>query len=430
MKFGLLYELACPRPWDEDSEYRKFQEALAQIELADRLGFHAVWAVEHHYLEEYSHSSAPEVWLAAAAARTKSIRIGHGIVAVLPSYNHPSRVAERIGTLDLVSGGRVEFGVGETSSDAELRGFGIERAEKKAMAEEALPNILRLMVQEPFPGYEGQYFAIPQRNLVPKPRQKPHPPLWMACTNRESIARAARKGMGALTFAFIDPPEAKQFVDEYYDALEHEAVPVGYSVNPSIAQVTGFMCCQSEQEAIDKGLDGCHFFGYSLGHYYMFGQHRPAQTNIWDEFLVNRDAMGMSKEAVQATGEDISAKVRARSEGIDQASEDAGVKGAAESLRGAVGTPAQLRDWFQGFEEVGIDQVILIPQNGHTVHEDICAALELFAREVMPEFAERDRKLEAEKRARMAPVIDKVMARRPPDPEADPDYVIPAAAVF
>jgi alkanesulfonate monooxygenase SsuD/methylene tetrahydromethanopterin reductase-like flavin-dependent oxidoreductase (luciferase family) len=430
MKFGLLYEIACPRPWDEESEYRKFQEALAQIQLADRLGFHAVWAVEHHFLEEYSHSSAPEVWLAAAAALTKRIRIGHGIVAILPPYNHPARVAERIGTLDLISNGRVEFGVGETSSDAELKGFAIERREKKAMAEEALPVILGLMVREPFPGARGRYFDIPQRNLVPKPRQKPHPPLWMACTNRESISRAAKKGMGALTFAFTDPPDARKFVADYYTTLEHDGVPVGYTVNPGIAQVTGFMCCQSEQEAIEKGLDGCHFFGYSLGHYYMHGRHRPARTNVWNEFLANRETMGMSKIAVQATGEDLSAKVRARTAGIDDAAESSGVKGATESLRGAIGNPRQIRDWFRGFEEAGIDQIILIPQNGHTKHEDICAGLELFAREVMPEFAERDEKLARAKAERLKPVIERVMRRRPPEVAADPDYVIPAAAVF
>src|SRR5262247_420410 len=127
MKFGLFYEHQLPRPWDEGDELRLFQDALAQVEFADKLGFDTVWEVEHHFLEEYSHSSAPEVFLAACSQRTRRIRLGHGIVQLPPNYNHPARVAERIATLDLVSGGRVEFGTGESSSQMELGGFRIDR---------------------------------------------------------------------------------------------------------------------------------------------------------------------------------------------------------------------------------------------------------------------------------------------------------------
>src|SRR3974390_131298 len=127
MRFGIFYEHQLPRPWEPDSEHRLLKEALEQIELADRLGFHSVWEVEHHFLEEYSHSSAPEAFLAAASHRTGRIGWGHGIVQIPPAYNHPFRVAERVATLDLLSGGRVEFGTGEGSSQMELGGFGIER---------------------------------------------------------------------------------------------------------------------------------------------------------------------------------------------------------------------------------------------------------------------------------------------------------------
>src|SRR5436305_2141347 len=119
MRFGIFYEHQLPRPWVADSEATLLHQALEQVELADRLGFDYVWEVEHHFLEEYSHSSAPEVFLAAASQRTKQIRLGHGIVNLMPQVNHPARVAERIATLDLVSGGRVDFGTGESSSAAE-----------------------------------------------------------------------------------------------------------------------------------------------------------------------------------------------------------------------------------------------------------------------------------------------------------------------
>src|SRR3989441_12897698 len=157
MKFGIFYEHQLPRPWQEGSELKLFQDALTQVELADRLGIDAAWEVEHHFLEEYSHSSAPEVFLAAASQRTKQIRLGHGIVLMPPGYNHPARVAERIAALDLVSNGRVEFGTGESSSEMELGGFGVDRGEKKAMWEETVGETTNMMVMDPYPGFHGKY---------------------------------------------------------------------------------------------------------------------------------------------------------------------------------------------------------------------------------------------------------------------------------
>src|SRR5881398_4149480 len=153
MKFGIFYELQLPRPWEPGGELRLYQNALDQVELADRLGYDYAWEVEHHFLEEYSHSPAPEVFLAAASQRTKRIRLGHGIVLLPPGFNHPARVAERIAMLDIVSGGRVEFGTGESSSQMELGGFGVDRELKRDQWEESLDAITRMFVEEPFAGY-------------------------------------------------------------------------------------------------------------------------------------------------------------------------------------------------------------------------------------------------------------------------------------
>src|SRR5437762_4585670 len=152
MKFGIFYEHQLPRPWDEGSELQLIQDALEQVDLDDKSGFDVVWEVEHHFLEEYSHSSAPEVFLAACSQRTKNIRLGHGIVQTAPAYNHPARIAERIATLDLVSNGRVEFGSGESSSRAGLRGFRIDPEEKRAMWREGLEATLRCKTETPFSG--------------------------------------------------------------------------------------------------------------------------------------------------------------------------------------------------------------------------------------------------------------------------------------
>ena len=224
MRFGVFYELQLPRPWNEGDEHRLFNEALEQIVLADRLGFDFAWEVEHHFLDEYSHSSAPEVFLATAAGLTKTIRLGHGIRQVIPNYNHPARTAEGLATLDLLSNGRVEFGIGEGATRLELHAFNIPAREKRAMALEAAEQVCNMMVLTPYPGFDGKSFSMPCRNIIPKPLQKPHPPLWMACTNRDTIKVAARNGVGALAFNFIDPEEAQTWSRSYYDIIKSDIV--------------------------------------------------------------------------------------------------------------------------------------------------------------------------------------------------------------
>ena len=241
MKFGIFYELQLPRPWGPDDERQLVQDALAQVELADRLGLDYAWAVEHHFLEEYSHCSASEVFLAAAAARTKRIRLGHGIRQVIANYNHPARTAEAVAMLDLVSNGRADLGIGEGATRLELGGFNIPAKEKRAMSLEAAEQIANMMVMEPYPGFEGRSFKFPCRNVVPKPVQKPHPPMWMACTNRDTIKIAASLGLGALAFSFLDEAEARTWSQIYYDIIKSDAcVPLGHSVNANIAMVSAF----------------------------------------------------------------------------------------------------------------------------------------------------------------------------------------------
>jgi alkanesulfonate monooxygenase SsuD/methylene tetrahydromethanopterin reductase-like flavin-dependent oxidoreductase (luciferase family) len=393
MRFGIFYEHQMPRPWAEGAEEKTLQDALDQVELADQIGIQHVWEVEHHFLEEYSHSSAPEVFLAAASQRTSRIRLGHGIVALPPAYNHPARVAERIATLDLVSRGRVDFGTGETSSQSELGGFGVPRAAKREQWEESIDAVTRMFVEEPFAGIDGKWVKMPPRNVVPKPVQKPHPPMWVACSRRDTILMAAHKGIGALSFSFVEPEDAKQWVDEYYRIITSAAcVPAGFAVNPNVAIVVPFMCHEDEQTAIERGIDGAHFFGYSLAHYYLFGEHRPAQTNVWEEFLDNRATRGFAREVVTADDGPLGVKLLQRGLG---------------SLRGAIGTPEQILGLLRRYEAAGVDQVILVSQAGHNKHEHIMEAL-----------------VEGAKAARLAPYLADAIARRPPPRSAPSDYVI------
>jgi alkanesulfonate monooxygenase SsuD/methylene tetrahydromethanopterin reductase-like flavin-dependent oxidoreductase (luciferase family) len=416
MRFGIFYEHQLPRPWAPGDEQRLLSDALEQVELADRLGIDYLWEVEHHFLEEYSHSSAPEVFLAAASQRTSRIRLGHGIVQLPPAYNHPARVAERIATLDLISNGRVEFGTGESSSETELGGFGIAREDKRAQWDEALDVVTRMLVEEPFAGHQGKFLDVPPRNLVPKPLQKPHPPLWVACSRRETIHLAATKGIGALSFSFIEPERAREWVDDYYATIASEAcVPAGFAVNPQVACVLPLMCHRDEETAIERGLDGAHFFGYALAHYYVFGAHRPGRTSIWDEFQANRSAYGFDRQIAARTGVQLGAQLL--QEGLG-------------SLRGAIGAPEQIRELVRGYQAAGVDQLVFVSQAGCTRHDHICESLELFAAEVMPEFAEQADDHDRAKSARLEAAIEAALARREPPRQPPADYTILPATQF
>jgi alkanesulfonate monooxygenase SsuD/methylene tetrahydromethanopterin reductase-like flavin-dependent oxidoreductase (luciferase family) len=385
MRFGIFYEHQLPRPWTPGLEQKLFQDALTQVELADKLGFDNVWEVEHHFLEEYSHSSAPEIFLAACSQRTKQIHLGHGIVLMPPGYNHPARVAERIATLDLVSNGRVEWGTGESSALLELGGYGVPVAEKRNAWREAVEQCANMLAMDPYPGFEGQYFSMPARNIVPKPVQKPHPPLWVACSNRETIKLAARLGIGALTFAFVDPAEATQWVEDYYRIFKEECVPIGHAVNPNICMVSSFGVHHDAAVARQRFQEGFRFFQFALGWHYGFGEQVPGRTNIWELF---QKAQGAMTAGAPGAG---------------------GIAGAAE---GGIGTPDELRAHLKKFEACGVDQVAFIQQGGRNKHEDICEALELFAAEVMGEFKEREAARVARKTEELAPYVEAALKRK------------------
>jgi alkanesulfonate monooxygenase SsuD/methylene tetrahydromethanopterin reductase-like flavin-dependent oxidoreductase (luciferase family) len=410
MRFGIFYEHQLPRPWSETSEAQLLSDSLEQVELADRLGLDYVWEVEHHFLEEYSHSSAPEVFLAAASQRTTNIRLGHGIVNLMPAVNHPARVAERIATLDLISGGRVEFGTGESSSGAELGGFLIDREEKRAMWHEALDATTRMLTETPFAGIDGTYVQMPPRNVVPKPLQRPHPPLWVACSRRETIHLAARNGIGALSFSFVEPEDAAKWVREYYEIIAgDECVPAGFAVNANLAVVLPMMLARDEADAIERGIDGAHFFGYSLGHYYGLTPHAAGVTDVHSEFELHRDETGFARHIVRPDQAPLG--VRLLQQGLG-------------SLRGAIGSPAQVTDLVARYEEAGVDQVIFVLQAGRNRHEHICESLELFASEVMPRFVADREEREAAKAQRLAEAIGSALNRREPPRTLPVPYVV------
>jgi alkanesulfonate monooxygenase SsuD/methylene tetrahydromethanopterin reductase-like flavin-dependent oxidoreductase (luciferase family) len=362
VKFGLIYELQMQKPWSQDQESRTYHEALGQIELADKLGFDYVWEVEHHFLEEYSHSSAPEVFLAAVSQRTENIRIGHGVALLPYPFNHPIRVAERAAALDIISNGRVDLGTGRSITEQELGGFGIDPADSRPMWEEGIEMIPRMWREEAF-SWEGKYFSVPPRNVLPKPIQKPHPPLWMACTQPESFWIAGSKGLGALSFGFIAPGVLEASLMSYREAVK-DAKPVGAFVNNQFAATTFACVASTDEEALEFGRPAAEFFQESIGILFVPWARKKDAPSTYQYYV---SLAQMVEERLKS--------------GQGSNFEDAWQSGTL-----CIGTPERCRNVVQKYVDTGADQLILMVQAGRIPHEKAMQTIKLFGEEVIPAF--------------------------------------------
>jgi alkanesulfonate monooxygenase SsuD/methylene tetrahydromethanopterin reductase-like flavin-dependent oxidoreductase (luciferase family) len=395
---------------------------LAVWQAADEMEFfESGWTFDHFY-PIFSDSTGPclEGWVTttALAQATKRLRVGL-LVTGMP-YRHPAVLANMAAALDVISGGRLELGLGAGWNQEEADAYGIDiganLTERFDFFDESLQVIVGLLTNTTT-DFEGRFLHLRGARCEPKPVQRPHPPVWVACSRRDTILLAAEKGIGALAFAFVDPEEARQWVADYHATMEAKGVPIGDAVNSEVACVTTFMCHEDEETALARGIAGANFFGYSLAHYYVFGRHQPGVTDVWAEYEQQRAAQGFDPEAVAAAAvnEDrLGAKI------VDE-----GTAG----LRGAVGTPVQVREYLRRYEEAGVDQVILTAQAGKNRHEHIMESLELFGREVLPEFIDREPAAAEQRRARTQRMTDRLMARKPAEdhpPLPSPDYSFPA----
>jgi alkanesulfonate monooxygenase SsuD/methylene tetrahydromethanopterin reductase-like flavin-dependent oxidoreductase (luciferase family) len=371
MKFGIFHELSVGRPWRPASEREVYHNALAQIELADELGFDQTWAVEHHFLEEYSHCSAPEVFLAAAAARTKRIRIGQGIAVVLPNFNHPARAAERAAALDIISGGRLEFGTGRSATWTELGGFRCDPDLTKEMWDEAVHAIPKMWTQDTF-SWEGKYFSMPERPVIPKPVQKPHPPMWVAVSSPETAIQAAERGIGCLGVSIGTPQEYEQRVKDYHRVIK-SAEPVGEFVNDQVNGVTFMYVDEDENEARTWGTKLVYTFSHLAAH--LIGISNVYPTSAYKTpgllFAIRRPA----EERAPGGGGAIR-------EGM------------------AVGTPDRVIGQIKLWQEIGVDRMVFILNTAEQIpQEKVLNSLRLFAEKVMPAF-DKEAKAAAEPKAR------------------------------
>jgi alkanesulfonate monooxygenase SsuD/methylene tetrahydromethanopterin reductase-like flavin-dependent oxidoreductase (luciferase family) len=253
MKFGMFFELQMPKPWSANAEYNAFWQAVEQVTYAEEMGFEHVWLVEHHFLTEFSHSSAPEVTLAIMAERTSRMRLGFGVV--LTPVHHPLHVAARVATLDIFSKGRVDVGVGRTKGPYQLTPFGRDVAQTQSMMLETLECLPGMWTQEVF-SHEGENWKIPPREVIPKPIQKPHPPLWMACTQEDTFRLAGELGLGCLVNTLGGTDKTRSLVNTYFEAIKN-AKPVGHFVNKQVVASTIGFCDEQDQRARKKGAGGC-----------------------------------------------------------------------------------------------------------------------------------------------------------------------------
>ncbi|MGE3329045.1 MAG: LLM class flavin-dependent oxidoreductase [Acidimicrobiia bacterium] len=409
MKVSLFVELSVPKPWDASSEAQCILDNLATVELADQVGFHGVWITEHHFLEEYAHASAPEVFLAALARTTKRIRLGHAVIQSIPLVNHPARIAERIGMLDVISGGRVELGTGEGSSVAELAGFNVDPGRKRDMWREGTKTAIRCMSETPFRGVEGEYISMPPRNVVPKPLQKPHPPLWVACTRDSTIDLASSHAIGALSFSLAGPEQASERVTRYYDGLE-SAIPFAASPNPNILFLGGnLVCAPTKDDAMNRIGWNSGFFGHGVAHYYTGPMHSPGRENLWQEYL---DSATGRTQPLARDGSPLGGD-RDDWERLAKAAKEAQLRDSA------VGDVDQIRRWIERFEAAGADEIMFMLGAWNLEHD--LETVEKVGTLILPAVIERDEQHVADKQRRLAPLLERIEARRVDDVSPYPD---------
>lgn len=358
MKFGLFYEISVPRPWTRESERTVYENALEQVRLADELGFDQVWAVEHHFLEEYSHCPAPELFLTACAMITRKIRVGHGIIVCVPEFNHPIKIAERTAVLDILSGGRLEVGTGRSATWTELGGFRANPDTTKKSWDEFVRCLPKLWTQDSF-SYEGEFWSMPERTIVPKVYQRPHPPLWVAVTSPGTELDAADRGLGSLGLTFGQFAEQEKRIAEYRRRIRH-CEPVGEFVNDQVSTVNFLYCHEDDATGRATGRRMADTFNYLASQLISAREAFPSRSY---------QSLGLLPQLRrQATGPDAGEQV---GEGL------------------ALGGPQRVLNALKRWEAVGVDRVNFLLNAQEIIPQaDVLASLRLFASEVMPAFAD------------------------------------------
>jgi alkanesulfonate monooxygenase SsuD/methylene tetrahydromethanopterin reductase-like flavin-dependent oxidoreductase (luciferase family) len=355
VKFSLFFEMQLDGPTPQ-TERKVFRDCLEQAVLADVLGYHCVWAVEHHGLYEYSHCSAPEIFLSFVAARTTRIRIGHGCALLPFRYNHPIRIAERIATLDVLSEGRVNWGTAKSITRVEREAFEVDSMSIHAQWLEALRIIPRMWVERDFE-FKGEFFSIPPTRIIPKPVQDPHPPVFAACSKPDQAVAVGRLGIGALNLAMYHDELLAERVRGYRAGIAESTAPIGSVLTNHFSCNPAALVLRDDKRACEIGLRGARFFLQSMVHY--SGKDRPIGPTSAIRSPPTDDEVEFFRQRRNVPGSELST---------------------------LVGDPACVRETVQRFIDAGVDELILVMQTGTTPHEVVMESIKVFAEDVMPYF--------------------------------------------
>ncbi|MEU3133856.1 LLM class flavin-dependent oxidoreductase [Streptomyces sp. NPDC006854] len=290
MEFGLFvqgYVPAARAKVDPEAEHKALIEETEYVIQADKSGFKYAWASEHHFLEEYSHLSANDVYLGYLAHATERIHLGSGIFNPLAPVNHPVKVAEKVAMLDHLSEGRFEFGTGRGAGSHEILGFmpGItDMNHTKELWEETIAEFPRMWLQDEYAGFQGKHWSLPPRKVLPKPYGGAHPAMWYAAGSPSSYAMAGRKGLGVLGFSVQKVSDMEWVVESYKNAVK-DAEPVGAFVNDNVMVTSTAICAETHAEAVEIAVGGGLNYLQSLLFRYHDTFPRPEGIPEWPELL-------------------------------------------------------------------------------------------------------------------------------------------------
>lgn len=364
MKLDLLYEIDVPKPWGDEpwpynqrkAEQRAYREALQQIRLADQLGFNTVWLVEHHFREGRSHCSCPEAVLGALSQITERIRLGFGVTLMPHGFTPPMRVAEKVATVDILSGGRVEWGTGR-STPMEQIAFGVDRERSRDQWKEAIQAVVGMWREYRFE-FDGEFLKFPPRNVTPKPVQDPHPPCWLAATSPDSAELAGHYGLGLLSFAIMQPTQVMAERIQAYREAQKDQEPLTDVINNRAAAYTLVHCVEDEKDL----------------------ERNRAWESVWwwyqnlAEFTLEWEFPHFSQEE----------KDRLFPLLRKHASGELDPKAFNEYDMIIIGTPEQCLEKMRRYADLGVDQLLCYVQFGYIPHEAVMRSIELIGTEVLP----------------------------------------------
>ena len=372
MKFSIIYE-AQMVDTSRANEQAVFHQIVDQAKYAEEMGFDCIWCVEHTALTQYAHMSAPETVLAFIAGATSRIHVGHGVVCLPPAMNHPVKVAERIATLDILSKGRLHFGVGKGGTQQEAGTFGYNLDELQPMIDESMYLIPKIMVQDEIE-HDGTYVKIPKRPIHPSPYQDPHPPMYMACTREHTLVAAGERGIGALVLGFSGPDEIAKKNAIYREAYRNRKAEdqVGFRPTEHLAALCAATVLDDREQARKIGLRGQRFFAESIAYWYQGG---PLPTIDESLSADEQEAiLGQEKEQTIAYLSE---------EAIPVGDEHLSNYNVAQD---AYGTPEDCIRYVQRLADAGADEILFLFQMGGIPHEVIMETIRNIGEKVIPHF--------------------------------------------